>query len=209
MAESASLVSEINADGSVVNTLTILRKNLGGQGPDEWYNKVNSDYLRIYVPQGAKLLSASGATKEPPFFKNPAADYSQYIKDDILSDSQKNTDIVSASGVEIFTESGKTVFGSWVYTSPGEKTVVSFRYLLPFKIDFNNFSSQNDSYSLLFQKQSGSKLEKLNQEIAFPATWKAANQPVGATDFFSAGGKIKEVLEVKSDKFAGIVFSKQ
>lgn len=208
MAEEAALVTEIYPDGKIVNTLTVSRKNFGGNSRDEWYNKVNSDYLRIYVPQGAKLLSASGTTKEPPFIKDPAADYSQYAKDDILADSKKNTDIDEASGAQIFTESGKTVFGSWVYTSPGEKTIVSFRYLLPFKINFNDFSSQNDSYSLLFQKQSGSKLEKLNHVIIFPETWKAANQPVGATDFFSTEGRIKEVLDVKADKFAGIVFSR-
>lgn len=208
MEESASLVSKIDADGSVINTLTISRKNFGGNSRDEWYNKVNSDYLRIYVPQGAKLLSASGTTKELPFIKDPATDYSQYIKDDILTDSKRSAVFDDTSGVEIFTESGKTVFGSWVYTSPGEKTVVSFRYLLPFKIDFNDFSSQNDSYTLLFQKQSGSKLEKLNHEIIFPATWKAANQPVRATDFFSAEGRVKKILDIRADKFAGIVFSK-
>lgn len=206
--ESANLVSEIVADGSVVDTITLLRENLGGNSPDDWYNKVNSDYLRIYVPQGAKLLSASGITREQAFVKEPAADYSQYAKDDILADSKRNAVLNAASGIEIFSEAGKTIFGSWVYTSPGEKTVVSFRYLLPFKIDFNGFSSQNDSYTLLFQKQSGSKLEKLNHEIIFPEAWKAATPPVGATDFFSAEGRVKEVLEVRNDKFAGIIFSR-
>lgn len=208
MEEGASLVSEIGADGSVIDTLTVSRKNIGGSS-DEWYNKVNSDYLRIYVPGGAKLLSASGMTKESPLLKDPSADYSRYIKDDILSDLKTGKIFDAASGAEIFSEAGKTVFGSWVYTSPGEKTVVSFRYLLPFKIDFNNFSAKNDSYTLLFQKQSGSKLGRINHEIIFPNSWEAANQPIGATDFISAEGRIKEVIDAKADRFAGVIFSRQ
>lgn len=208
MAEEAALVSEISSDGQIINTLTIFRKNRGSDKEDEWYNKVNSDYLRIYVPKGAKLLSASGATKEQPFLKDPSVDYSQYFKDSDLINSQKVTAIDETSGVRTFSESGKTVFGAWVYTSPGEKTAVSFRYILPFKIDFNNFSSKNDSYTLLVQKQSGSKLEKINHKLTFPESWKLAGQTISDSIFSVSGNKIEEVLDAKTDKFSGLVFSR-
>lgn len=52
------------------------------------------------------------------------------------------------ASVEIFEESGKTVFAKWLIVQPGETGSIIFKYLLPIKI--------GQEYSLLVQKQSGS-----------------------------------------------------
>ena len=62
-------------------------------------------------------------------------------------------------------ESGKTVFGNWVQTKPGETSTVAFTYELPFEISTdagllqtvkNKVGLNNgETYSLLVQKQSG------------------------------------------------------
>ena len=43
---------------------SITRRHTGGNSEYEWFNKVNADYMRVYVPEGAKLLEASGHTRE-------------------------------------------------------------------------------------------------------------------------------------------------
>jgi len=41
--EDQSLSTEIAADGSVINTLSITRVHTGTASDADWYNKVNSD----------------------------------------------------------------------------------------------------------------------------------------------------------------------
>ncbi|HHD92065.1 MAG TPA: DUF4012 domain-containing protein, partial [Candidatus Portnoybacteria bacterium] len=50
--------SQIEPDGTIVDTLIITRKHNGGDSPYVWWNKVNADYMRVYVPKGSRLISA-------------------------------------------------------------------------------------------------------------------------------------------------------
>jgi hypothetical protein len=200
------LVTEIAEDGSVINNLTVTRAHNGASGDADWYNKVNGDYLRVYLPRGAELIGAEGITEETPFLKDPSADYDGYFKDELLRQAEKNKTIDGETGVEIFEESGKTVFGSWIYASPGEKVTASWRYRLPFRIEFDA-NTRRGVYSLLVQKQSGSRTENLSQKIIFPESWKAiGNYPEG---FIFKTGKIARDFDMQSDRFAPILFSNE
>lgn len=202
--QTIDLTTEIAEDGSVVDNLTVTRAHNGASGNADWYDKVNSDYLRLFLPQGAEFLGATGITKETPFLKDPSVDYGQYLKDETLQQMEKSKTADSASGAEIFTESGKTVFGSWVYASPGEKVTASWQYRLPFRVKFDE-TTHTGVYSILLQKQSGSRMENLSQEIIFPANWKVlGNYP---DNFTLKDGKIARVLDIKSDNFAPVLFS--
>ncbi|MCX6762284.1 MAG: DUF4012 domain-containing protein, partial [Candidatus Moranbacteria bacterium] len=64
--------SDIQNDGSIVDTVSITRKHNGGNEKYDWWNKVNGDWMRVYVPKDAKLLEVSGQTRE---FVPPALDY--------------------------------------------------------------------------------------------------------------------------------------
>lgn len=204
MDEAATLSSEIEEDSSVVNTLTITRAHKGEERMDDWYKRVNSDYLRIYVPRGSELIEATGMTKDDYFVKDPAVDYNNFVKDELLTEIENTKKVDLKNNVEILREAGKTVFASWVYVSIGESVTVSYRYRLPFKVDFNA-SQATGSYSILFQKQSGARLKTINQEISFPENWKIIGN---YADFTIKNGKIFKVIDMESDKFSGIVFEK-
>lgn len=204
MDEDASLSSEIQEDGSVVNTLTITRAHKGEESMDDWYKRVNSDYLRVYVPEGSELIRAAGMTKDDYFVKDPAIDYDNFIKDDLLAKIENTKKVDLKNNVEIFSEAGKTVFASWVYASLGESVTVSYRYKLPFKVDFSGPQAPG-SYSILFQKQSGSRLKKINHEIYFPENWKIIGN---YADWTAKNGKISKEMDMVSDKFSGIIFEK-
>lgn len=204
MDEDAALSSEIAEDGSVINTLTITRTHKGDESMDDWYKRVNSDYLRVYVPRGSELIEAKGMTKDDYFVKDPAIDYSNFTKDELVKEEENSKKVDSKNNVEILEEAGKTVFASWVYVSMGESATVSYRYKLPFKVDFNAPEAAG-SYSILFQKQSGARLKAIAHEISFPDNWKIIGN---YANFTEESGKISEVLDMESDKFSGVIFEK-
>jgi len=204
--------AEIQNDGSIIDTVTITRHHNGGNTPFEWWNKVNADYMRVYVPKGSKLISASGQTRE---FDSPPLDYKalNFKTDPQVEMEESQTQIDDQSGTRIYDDSGKTVFANWAYVSPQETVEIKYTYLLPFKIETSQIKPA-DTYSLLAQKQSGSIGSSFSSDIIYPnfyqAIWK---YPDGNTSDPSDLAdnrkdiKMEDVLE--TDKFVGVAFTKQ
>jgi hypothetical protein len=132
--QQVSLKSKILSDGSIINTLAIDRKNSAEES--------NKDYLRILVPLGSQFISATGLD-----------DYLYF--DSVARGMRQDPDLAKwdrgelHSNVYVRTEGGKTEFAGWVITNSGRQRSIIITYMLPFKID--------SAYSLLLQKQSGSK----------------------------------------------------
>ncbi len=169
--EEISHQAEIQPDGSVIGTVKIKRIHRGGNSEYYWYNRVNSDYLRVYVPYGSELLEAKGHTWQS---YEPPIDYQShnFKADPLVTEIESRMVVDPDNGTQIFTESGKTVFGNWVYVSPGEEVEVMYRYKLPFKINFEDFTKPADKYSLLVQKQSGNPGSKFSSNVKYPREWK-------------------------------------
>jgi hypothetical protein len=192
--------SEIQPDGSIIDTLTITRQHKGGQSEYDWWNRVNSNYLRVYLPLGSELISANGQSLE---IYQPPIDYQeQGFKTDVLVDKiEKGMVVDKKTGTRVYQENDKTVFGNWVYVSPGETVILKYRYKLPFKIDLTKSA---DSYSLLVQKQSGSLGSQLSHQLKFPEAWQLswkypdeAKQGLGIVEYKN---------DLKTDKFLGVAF---
>lgn len=204
--------AQIQSDGSVIDTVTITRKHNGGNTPYEWWNKVNADYMRVYVPKGSKLVQVSGQTNE---FDSPPLDYKalNFKQDPQVTMEEEGMTIDPQSGTRIYEDAGKTVFANWVYVSPQESVTIRYSYLLPFKLDMNLTSKPADTYSLLAQKQSGSLGSTFSSQIVYPDTydpiWKYPNDDITSV---SSGEEHKQALELdtdlKTDRFIGIAFEK-
>lgn len=169
IAQSVDLNTVIKETGEIINTLTITRTHLGGDEPYDWYNRVNSNYLRVYVPQGSTLLSAAGHTREK---YRPPLDYEHLpfkIDPDVAAQEAGLTED-PATGTQIFTEGDKTVFGNWVYVSPGRTVSVVYQYQLPFTLD----EMTGRTYSLLVQKQPGAKPFSFRAALAIPNKWQTS-----------------------------------
>jgi len=198
--------AEISNDGSITDTVTVRRHHNGGDTQFDWWNKVNADYMRIYVPKGSRLLEVSGQTRE---FNNSPLDYKALgFKSDPQVQIEENSMIVDdQSGTRIYEDAGKTVFANWTYVSPKETMEIKYKYLLPFKIDTNSKSGQIDTYSVLFQKQSGSIGSRINSTVTFPdfyrAVWKYPNDLSGNEKSIS----MDDVLT--TDKFIGMALTKK
>jgi hypothetical protein len=198
--ETISHRAEIQKDGSIIDTLTIVREHQGGKMEYDWWNQVNANYLRVYLPLGSELISAQGQSLE---IYQPPIDYQKYgfKADPLVKSIEENMIIDSKTGTHIFEESGKTVFGNWVYVSPGEKVVLTYRYKLPFKIDLTKLT---DSYSLLVQKQSGSLGSQFSHQLRFPVDWQISWQY--PDEFKKQAGAIDYVGDLKTDRILGVTF---
>lgn len=196
--------SEIQNDGSIIDTVTITRQHKGGDSEYDWWNKVNSNYMRVYVPKGSVILEASGQTRE---FNSPPLDYDAlgFKRDPQVKSEEDEMKIDEESGTKIYQEFGKTVFANWVYVSPKETVVIKYKYVLPFRIDLESENKVN-AYSLLAQKQSGSLGSKFSFSLRFPGNmnplWRYPH------DSLEDEREIRLKTDLKKDKFIGIAFSK-
>ncbi len=196
--------AEILSDGSIIDTLRITRKHTGGENDYDWYNRVNSNYMRVYVPLGSELLEAKGHTVQD---YEPPIDYSGFTIDPDVEKIESAIKIDPKTRTYIFEESGKTVFGNWVYVSPGETVEVTYKYKLPYKIDFDNFSKPADKYSILVQKQLGSAGSGFSGHIKLPSEWKTVWKSQG----METKNKNESVINtaLKTDIIYGVVFARK
>lgn len=196
--------AEIQADGSIVDTVTITRKHTGGSTPYDFWNRVNADYMRVYVPSGSTLLGVSGQTRETV---NPPLDYAalHFATDPDVAAEEHGVTVDPKTGTRIYVQSDKTVFANWVYVSPGETATVTYSYRLPFRAVGDTPSGDvAGSYSVLFQKQSGSLESKLTSTISHPKTWRALWQ---TPDTLRASNtQFHFDRDLRTDRFYGIVF---
>jgi len=176
--------AEILTDGTVVDTLIIRRVHSGTAG-EMFYGANNVNYLRVYIPEGAELLDAGGFNYPPEdAFYVPEKNY---LDDIDLAKVEQEVSIDSKTGTRITNEFGKTAFGNWVITPPGEKSEIYFKYKLPFKINmetklttlesvknvFGMNGSESSKYSLVIQKQSG-VISDFATSVIYPEGWQPA-----------------------------------
>ena len=194
--------SEISNDGSVIDTVSIIRKHTGGEDDYDWYNRVNCDYLRVLVPLGSVLLEARGHTWQD---YEPSIDYSDFKTDPDVQKIEDTLKIDPDNGTHIFEESGKTVFGNWVYVSPGETVEVFYKYKLPYKINFADFTKPADKYSVLIQKQPGSSDIEFSGSIKLPESWNVIWNSENL--LFGNSNEMVIKADLNIDKVYGIVFT--
>ncbi len=200
--------AEVQNDGSIIDTLIITRSHQGGGTDYEWWNRVNANYLRVYLPLGSQLISAKGQSLE---IYQPPIDYQKhgFEKDPLVSSIENRMVIDKKTGTRIFRESNKTVFANWLYVSAGETVTLTYKYKLPFKIDLTKSS---DSYSLLVQKQSGSLGSQFNHQLKFPANWQISWQHPENLNLESGPStplRIKTLnydSDLEVDRFLGVTF---
>lgn len=166
----------VQDDGTVVNTVTVTKVHHGIANA-LFTGKNNVDYIRLYVPEGSELLAADG-------FEAPAD--SAFEVSDVPLARDEDLELVmsdvgkdAVSGTDTWSENGKTVFGNWMQTKPGETQTVRFTYRLPFTVAPNTtgFLAAAEHtlgfggvapYTLLLQKQPGADTRVTNVRVTLP-----------------------------------------
>ena len=172
--------SDVSSDGTIINTLKITRTHNGIKN-EPLTGVRNNDWLRIYVPLGSELISATGfiAPDEQYLNKKPESDW---LKIPLLND-EENAATDNNSKTKIYIENGKTVFANWTMVDPSQSTEIIIRYRLPFNFftvkPVSKISSYITkflnpekidllSYSLLLQKQPGAIPAEFSSHLALP-----------------------------------------
>ncbi|MEK7188901.1 MAG: DUF4012 domain-containing protein, partial [Patescibacteria group bacterium] len=168
--ESWSQEVVIDAEGNATAELTIVREHAGDPGSS--FTGVNNvDYARVYAPAGSELISFTGTKPpQPSLFETPQV---YYQDDEELARIEGKVIIDEATGTRITNEFGKTVFGNWLQVSPGNVLVAKVAYKLPFSIkpyDLLNPSAKS-GYSLILQKQAGSRATPYSISLRYPSDW--------------------------------------
>ncbi|MFZ1654563.1 MAG: DUF4012 domain-containing protein [Candidatus Moraniibacteriota bacterium] len=204
--ETISHEAEIRADGTVRDTVTITRQHKGGNTAYDWWNKVNADYCRVYVPKDSTLVSAEGMTRE---FPKAPIDYLAlgFRQDPDIVSEEEGTVQDELSGTRMSEDAGKTVFGNWVYVSPGESVTLRYVYDLPFRVRLEgDIDDPTTAYAALYQKQSGTDGALLTATIRYPQRLRPVWQTPENLIPYQRVFETKQTL--KRDFYWGVVFGR-
>ncbi len=175
--------AEIGNNGSVINTVRINRTHTAYPG-EQFHGAPNTSFIRLYVPEGAVLLSAGGFRYPPEHaFHVPESWY----EDDVhLAAYETEEGIHLQTGTRVSEEFGKTVFGNWMIVEPGETEEIWFQYELPFSVVSRKQESQGRlaslrdtffgapdriaRYQLVADKQSGTASTFVS-EVVYDSSW--------------------------------------
>jgi len=216
IAEEISHRAEVSADGTIIDTLEIRRRHNGRKG-DAFTGVRNVDWLRIYVPQGSRLLSASGFSRpDEKFFDQAPEGWSQ---DEYVAATEGRAFTDPNSGVKIYDEAGKTVFANWCMVDPGEVAVIRFKYVLPFRVALpendeglkerflgfvNPEQKQLIPYSFLAQKQPGTPGSKFLSELILPENFQTVWHYGASQDSFAGYSG-----DLKTDRYQAVLLEKE
>lgn len=126
---------QVRRDGE--NLVADLYFTYDHQGTITWKTTRYRTYVRVYVPSGSQFLKSEGAMV------------------DCKIDEEGSVDTTE--------EFGKTVFGAFVCTEPGETETLHLKYKLPNRLTDELLN--NDEYQLLVQKQPGTFAHDLNIKL--------------------------------------------
>lgn len=152
VAQNVALDSQIGADGTITDDLSITRTHNGNQSPYWWYQTTSQDYLQVFVPDGSSLTDETGGvTKAISAPINYAR--SGYSTDPLIAAIASTTQsLLLYPAVTTHEEDGKEVFATWSRVAAGKSTTLEFDYThrgyLP--------PAEGVAYQFVFDKQPGS-----------------------------------------------------
>ncbi len=217
--DSYDLNIHIDEQGLATHTLNIKREHTGKKGVG-FSGVRNVDYLRVYVPAGSTLVSATSSEVPPAnLFEQPDA---QWSVDATLAASDGTYRLEPGSNTEIYQESGKTVFAQWLQVDPGQDAVVTLVYTVPQSVQsyvlpqreaswtdwFSNQPVRSEqtvrAYSFYWQKQPGAWDPKLSVSVDHPQSWRV--QSLDGTTAVVGPGTVSLNAEQKTDQHLQLIF---
>jgi hypothetical protein len=180
VSQKVTLDTEINADGTITDDLTIDRTHNGNQSPYWWYQTTNQDYLQLFVPDGASLTNETGGIQKtvPPPINYARSGYSTDPLVEAIESSIQSLFIYPA--VTTHEESGKEVFATWSRVAKGQSTTLEFDYthraFLP--------PVAGTQYQFVFEKQAGTS-RSYDWEIDAPLGYVFAENGIASYEYIS------------------------
>lgn len=188
--QTLNLITEVQKNGEIINTLSITRKNT----LPNFETMMNSSYIRVFVPEGSELIEASGFNLNKIVPQNNST-----VTDPDVKKLEETMVQNITNGTYTNLEAGKTVFGNWMITRGGQTQTAVVRYKLPFTL------KAVDRYSLILQKQSGNTRTNVEYSVKSPdrkIIWSSSNSDLGNNHLLETNYKLE------NDSFIGLVIQK-
>jgi hypothetical protein len=151
-------------------TVTLRYTNNGpGINKDYRYTRYR-DYVRVYVPDGAQLVSTKGAMKD---------------------DRYRTGGRFVSGPTDVMHELGKTVFGAFWSIEPKTTQELSFTYRLPPTMLMSSDPDAKPGYHLDIPKQSGNDESSLTLDLRFGKNLKTAMPPEASEQFGDMSYKVE------------------
>jgi len=166
-------LATVLSENSISQKLTITRTHNGGDSKYGFYNKVNPTYVRVFVPEGSILKKINGNSITDFRALIGYSDFNFKIDPDLTKIESSMAH--PSEDIDIFEESGKTVFGFWLVLNPKQTKSVTVEYE-------SGARSEPNGYSLLWQKQSGTNSDPINIKITPPKNKKISGNQSGVGD---------------------------
>lgn len=120
--------SRIDADGTVEDKLSVTRTHNGSGAAQWWYRALNQVYVMAHTLRGARVTGASGISeKQIPLTQGYLREGYTQDPDVVALENDSKVSLVSPM-VRILNGGDKTIFGAWVKTERGAKSVFSLEY---------------------------------------------------------------------------------
>lgn len=133
------LSSTIDHEGNAQNELVISRSHHGAKEKYSWYRDTNQDYVRVYVPEGSKLIELKGNTAKKVSAPINYAKAGYEVDADVAREEEEGRAF------------GKTVFGAWLNTPAGATRKLSLTYETPNALT----PKEGGVYEFVFERQAG------------------------------------------------------
>jgi len=164
--------AQVRSDGTIIDNLTVRRTHEAVKR-EPFSGVRNVNWLRIYVPLGAKLISASGFKPVDKIFFKPIDETAQTDPEVYAAESQAQTH--ELSGLKIYSEFNKTVFANWTQLDPGETIEINLVYELPFKLTDKKSMAAETALAWLFDR--AGRVLNLEPEPLYAYSLLAQKQP--------------------------------
>jgi hypothetical protein len=139
------LETRVMTDG-VHHQLTITRQHSGGRSAYGFYNQTNRSYVRVLVPDGARMDGITGNTIHG--YRSLIRYGDDAVRDPDLEALDGTAQYDELNDVTTYRESGRAAFGFWMTIEPGDTETVVLRWTVP-------SSYATNQYRLYVQKQPG------------------------------------------------------
>jgi hypothetical protein len=151
VSEKINWTSQIGADGTFTDNLSIGRKHAGNTSPYRWYRAQNQVYLQAFVLGGSLLTNESGGLQKTIY---PKVNYAArgYSTDPLVAAIESSTQaFFGYPAVTEHEEDGKEVFATWSTVSAGTSAELVFDYTHRAFVP----PAPGVAYQFVFEKQAG------------------------------------------------------
>ncbi len=164
MEQSVDARIDLDTNAGLFTDLTVTRKHTGSKTSETWWSVPNQNFIQVFVNPGTSLVSLKGNSIKTAVSRFDY-DANKYIRLTALQEIENSKVFLNSYNTWTYSAFGKTVFGTWFNTNPGETKVLETRFQLPATQERS--VKEGDVYTFIFERQSGVR-SKLKVTISAP-----------------------------------------